>query len=71
LAALHLPMSTDKPASTLKFEEVGEEIQSGEGQTKVGEREYTDLRVADMGMDANRQVRPSRPSRAYSMEGPV
>jgi hypothetical protein len=57
-------MSTLKPASALKAEELEEETLQGIGLTEVGERDYTvrqfcfffltELCVADVGMNANR-----------------
>ena len=68
-----------KPTSTPKVDELEGEIRSGEGQTEVGERDYTVRRlfylctrfsVADVYGHA-RQVRSGLPSRAYLMEGPT
>ena len=80
LIELYTYISTNKPASTPSVEELGEGTQSAKGQTE-GKRDYTVRRlfflsamsfgVADVGMDTNRQVQLSRPSRAYSVEGPV
>ena len=41
LVTLHSSTSTQKPASTLMVEELEEDIQSGKGQTEVGERDVT------------------------------
>ena len=64
-----------KPAFASSVEELGEEAQSADGQTEVGKRDYTvgsfffpSLHFADIYMDTNRQILPSR---VYSVEGPV
>lgn len=41
LVTLQTSMSTLKPASTSKVEELKEETDQGSGQTEVGERNYT------------------------------
>jgi hypothetical protein len=82
MVTLQPSISTHKPASTLKVEELEEETHSGEGQTEMRKRDCavrqffslslcTELSVADVYMDANRQVQFCLPSRAYSMEGPA
>ena len=75
LADLRTLIDAHKPAFASSVKELGEEFQSAEGQTKVGERDYTvgsffflSLHAADVYMDTNRQILPSR---AYSVEGPV
>ena len=75
LVNLHTFIGAHKPALASSVKELGEEVQSAEGHTEVGERDYTvgsffflSLHVADVYMDTNRQILPSR---AYSVEGPV
>jgi hypothetical protein len=41
LVELHTDISTHKPASIPRVEELGEEARSAEGQTEVGKRDYT------------------------------
>ena len=46
LVALQPSIIKHKPASTPKVDELGGEIRSGEGQTEVGERDYTVLQFS-------------------------
>ena len=79
---LQPPISKHKPAPTPKADKLEEETRSpaGEGQTEVEERDCTvrqifylcsEFCVADVYMDTNSQVRSSRPSQSYSVEGPA
>jgi hypothetical protein len=81
LVELHTYIRTHMLASTGGAEKLEEGAQQAGGQTKVGKREHTvrqfflllctELDVADVCMDTNRQVQSIRPSLAYSVESPV
>ena len=75
-------ISKHKPAPIPKADKLEEETRSpaGEGQTEMEEQDCTvrqffylcsEFCVADVYMDTNRQVRSSRPSHSYSVEGPA
>ena len=77
LVAIQTYISTYKPVSAPSVEGLEEEAQAG----GVVKRDHTvcqlfsllypELNIADVCMETNRHVWLSRPSRAYSAEGPV
>ena len=81
LVELQTYIRTHILAPNSSAEKLEEGAQQAGGQTDVGKREHTvrhfsfflctELDVANVCMDTNRQVQSIRPSHAYSVESPI